>query len=39
MGRHILSRENGLALALCLIVILLVIVTSSSAPQWIYQGF
>ncbi len=39
MRRHILSRENGLALALCLIVILLVIVTSSSAPQWIYQGF
>ncbi len=39
MRRYILSRENGLALGLCLIVILLVIVTSSSAPQWIYQGF
>lgn len=34
-----LSRENRLALALCLLLILLVIVTADSAPQWIYQGF
>ena len=33
------SRENALALGLCLLVILLIIVTSDSAPQWIYQGF
>jgi hypothetical protein len=33
------SRENLLALALCLIVILLIIVTTDAAPQWIYQGF
>lgn len=39
MLQKIFSRENVLALALCLIVILLVIVTSDSAPQWIYQGF
>ena len=39
MSQKIFSRENALALALCLIVILLVIVTSDSAPQWIYQGF
>jgi hypothetical protein len=39
MPLQIFSRENLLALALCLIVILLVIVTSDSAPQWIYQGF
>lgn len=39
MPLKIFSRENALALALCLIVILLVIVTSDSAPQWIYQGF
>lgn len=39
MSQRIFSRENVLALALCLIVILLVIVTSDSAPQWIYQGF
>lgn len=37
--RNLLSRENLLALSLCLIVILLVIVTTDSAPQWIYQGF
>jgi hypothetical protein len=33
------ARENGFAVALCLIVILLVIVTTDSAPPWIYQGF
>jgi hypothetical protein len=37
--RKLFSRENGLAVALCLLVILLIIVTSDSAPQWIYQGF
>jgi hypothetical protein len=36
---RIFSRENLLALILCLIFILLVIVTTDSAPQWIYQGF
>ena len=39
MFRRILSRENVFAVSLCLIVILVVIVTSDSAPQWIYQGF
>jgi hypothetical protein len=33
------TRENLVALALCLILIALVIVTADSAPQWIYQGF
>jgi len=37
--KRLFNRENGLAVALCLIVILLIIVTSDSAPQWIYQGF
>ena len=37
--RRLFSRENLYALALCLIVILLIVVTSDSAPQWIYQGF
>jgi hypothetical protein len=37
--KRIFSRENLLAVALCVIVILLLIVTSGSAPQWIYQGF
>ena len=37
--RSIFSRENLWALALCLIVIVLIILTASSAPLWIYQGF
>ena len=36
---RLFSRENLIALALCLIVILVIIATTSSAPQWIYQGF
>jgi hypothetical protein len=39
MMRRLLSRENLLALALCLIAVLLAIATADSAPQWIYQGF
>ncbi len=37
--RSLFTRENLLALGLCLIVILLLIATTDSAPQWIYQGF
>lgn len=37
--RHIFSRENLYALLLCLLLIALVILTTSQAPQWIYQGF
>jgi hypothetical protein len=37
--RRIFSRENLIALAICLILIALVIATADSAPQWIYQGF
>jgi hypothetical protein len=33
------SRENAVAVALCLLIILLIIVSADSAPQWIYQGF
>jgi hypothetical protein len=39
LAREVFSRENGWALALCLILILLVIFTADSAPLWIYQGF
>lgn len=39
MLRKIFSRENTFALGLCVLVILLVIVTTDSAPRWIYQGF
>jgi hypothetical protein len=34
-----LRRELLIGLALCMIIILLIIVTTDSAPQWIYQGF
>jgi hypothetical protein len=37
--KRLLSRENLLALTLCLLIILLVVMTSDSSPQWIYQGF
>ena len=36
---RLFTRENLVALALCLILIALVIVTADSAPRWIYQGF
>jgi hypothetical protein len=36
---RLLSKENLFAIGLCLIAVFLVIVTSDSAPQWIYQGF
>jgi len=39
MLKKLISRENIFALALCLLVILMIIVTTSAAPQWIYQGF
>ena len=39
LRQRIFSRENLMALALCLILIALVIATADSAPQWIYQGF
>jgi len=35
----ILTRENLLALMLCLILIALVIFTADTSPTWIYQGF
>lgn len=36
---HLLSRETLIAFSLSVILILLVIVTTDTAPQWIYQGF
>jgi hypothetical protein len=38
IGR-IFSRENLYALLLCLLLIALIVLTTSQAPQWIYQGF
>jgi len=37
--KKLLSRENLLALLLCLILISVLIVTADQSPQWIYQGF
>jgi hypothetical protein len=37
--KRIFSRENILALLICLIVILLIIATTDQSPLWIYQGF
>lgn len=37
--KKVFSRENLYALLLCLMLIAILILTSSQAPQWIYQGF
>jgi hypothetical protein len=34
-----ISREDWLALLLCIILMLLVVFTASIAPVWIYQNF
>ena len=33
------TRENLLAVLLCLMAIALLILTADSSPTWIYQGF
>jgi len=33
------TRENLMAVMLCLILIALVIFTADTSPTWIYQGF
>ncbi|GAG38883.1 unnamed protein product [marine sediment metagenome] len=35
----IFSRENLLALAICLIMLAVIIFTADTSPEWIYQGF
>jgi hypothetical protein len=37
--KRLLTRENLLAIGLCLLVILLIIVTADSGPTFIYQSF
>lgn len=39
MLKRLLSRENLIAVVLCVMLILVWIVTADSSPQWIYQGF
>ena len=37
--RSLFTKENLLAVLLCLILILLIIFTADVSPTWIYQGF
>ena len=39
LSQILFTRENLLAVLLCLILIALVIFTADSSPTWIYQGF
>jgi hypothetical protein len=39
IAQVVFTRENMLALLLCLILIALVIFTADTSPTWIYQGF
>jgi hypothetical protein len=39
LSKILFTRENLLALLLCLILIALVIFTADTSPTWIYQGF
>jgi hypothetical protein len=39
MFQRIFSRQNLYALVLCLVVLTVIIMTTDSAPLWIYQGF
>jgi hypothetical protein len=39
MRRWLLTRENAIALILCLIVIAVIVMTADQSPQWLYQGF
>jgi hypothetical protein len=39
LAQILLTRENLLALLLCLILIALLIFTADTSPAWIYQGF
>jgi hypothetical protein len=39
MLKQFLTRENLLALGLCILIILLLIVTADAGPRFIYQQF
>jgi hypothetical protein len=39
MKSRLFTRENLWAVLFCLFLVALVILTASSAPIWIYQGF
>ncbi|MFH1186115.1 MAG: hypothetical protein V1755_13920 [Chloroflexota bacterium] len=35
----LLTRENGLALLLAILLVLIVVFAIDTSPTWIYQGF
>jgi len=39
LAARLFTRENLLALLLCLMLLALVVFTADTSPQWIYQGF
>jgi hypothetical protein len=39
LAQLLFTRENLLAVLLCLILIALAIFTADTSPAWIYQGF
>ncbi|HET9912586.1 MAG TPA: hypothetical protein VFQ13_11895 [Anaerolineales bacterium] len=39
LSQILFTRENLLAVLLCLIMLTLVIFTADTSPTWIYQGF
>ncbi|HJQ13465.1 MAG TPA: hypothetical protein VJ830_01855 [Anaerolineales bacterium] len=39
VAQILFTRENLLAVLLCLILIALAIFTADTSPTWIYQGF
>lgn len=38
-ARRLFSRENAIAVALCLMALALIVFGSGESPAWIYQGF
>lgn len=39
MLNRVFTRENLFAILFCVLLIALVLITTDTAPQWIYQGF
>ncbi|MGB8983648.1 MAG: hypothetical protein WCC12_17395 [Anaerolineales bacterium] len=39
ISQALFTRENLLAVLLCLILIAMIIFTADTSPTWIYQGF
>ena len=39
MMKRLWTRENALALGLCLLILALAVMLTDTAPTWIYQSF